>query len=1357
MRHVPGRGRPTLAIAVTVLALLAGAAPSATAAPAAPAAPNASAASARDVLASLDDQELRALHRTASLNLGGLHVTDRKALKSAQPVDVIVQLDTPPARTARLLAATRGHSLSADAAEAAVGTAQKRFRGRLHAMMGAQDATVRRAYTHSFDGVNVRLPGNRVADLLDQDGVTAVWPDTEVKATATTEAPSTPATEKENADAQGLARLHDEGLTGKGVKVGIIDTGIDYRHPDLKAAYAGGHDFVDDDDDPMETTYADWKASGKAETNYGSPYYTEHGTHVAGIVAGRGDSGTERAAHGVAPGASVYAYRALGPYGMGYTSDILAAMDRAAKDGMDVVNMSLGATLNDPLTPQAVAADNLVLAGITTVIAAGNSGPDAKTLGTPGAAALPLTVGAHDAPLTLPSYTLTAGGSGVEGRLLAQPYGDGLDQLTDGAGLDVVDVATGTAAGYTGKDVTGKAVRIVRGAVPLDEKVRRAKTKGAAAVLLVNDDADEGHIPYYLGESAAYVPTFSVSAADGPALTGHVTFTTAGTFRLGGEGLADFSSRGPVYGTGAIKPEITAPGVSILSSVPADTVTPGSDDYTYAYARLSGTSMATPYVAGVAALMLQDDPDRTPDDIKTALMNTARPLPGDVSVFEAGAGAVDAYDAVHTTTALTVPATTPITEDDGTFGELDQRTGALDLGLLPVGETTDLRRRLLLTNKAAAPARYSVDVAFTRGSGSSGDARAAGIRLTPDRDTVTVGAHGKATVRTALHVPDDAPAAYYEGVVTLTPAKGTALHVLRVPFGLRVGKSGFAEIDMTKPVMSTGRASDEGSVGGGAVTFDLRMAGQLRSVDVFLADADGKDLGYIGGVGTVGLTEGVLYGPATVGGWYLPFTGRDDMPLDPRGRWVEDGHYKLRIVGTDGFGHTDTALRDIYVDEHTPSYEDAYGAADPAHPTVVERPADATSFAVAGTLKDSETDAIRAAGLDIGQDDNVLYYSLYSPLAPNGSTRPDAQGRVSTSIALPKGPPTNYVKLWPTDAAGNIGAVRSINLIADDKAYVVGDASTAQARAGDTVTYTLTAHDLKHWKSFSSQIRYDDRNLDVVAVEPTAELAAHDPSAIRSTDVSAGSSSSTTLSFDVGDTDGLTADAMPLVTVTYKVKEGVWAASAGLGTGTTSAVDTAGVKVPLNIQFYGGVRKLNATSSFSARPAAQALLTKGSAFDTARDYSADGIEASLTAPDGTRHTLTADTAARMGADSLAPSGKPYRFTVKVPGHFTWSEDIDLAAHVDGGLAGTVAHSEAALVAGDVNGDDVIDVRDAALVHAARGTADRAADIDHNGTVDARDLAWVVENYLRQNSMTDQVTAPVRKVHGKSLADYVRLM
>ncbi|MFI1093814.1 S8 family serine peptidase [Streptomyces sp. NPDC020917] len=1328
---------------------------------------------AEQLLASLNSQQRQALHRLSSIDADGLHFADPSVLASDRPVDVVVQFRQPAAAAARLIAAEQGRDLSAASARQAVRNAHttftsalaKAFPGGAARKAGSGGYTLRRAYTDGFDGVSMSLPGDRVADLLAVDQVASVWPDTTVHAlddtaptgaadAAPADAPAAGSSD-EDAIAAGIRRLHAEGVTGAGVKVGIIDTGIDYHHPDLKDAYAGGYDFVDDDADPMETTYADWKASGRAETSNGETYYTLHGTHVAGIVAGRGDESTERAAHGVAPGAKVYAYRVLGPYGSGSTSAVLAGMDQAVKDGMNVVNMSLGAAVDDPLSPEAVAADTMVLDGITTVIAAGNSGPGAYSLGTPGAAALALTVGANDTPLHLPSYTVAAGGASAQARLLAQPYDDSLAQLGRNT-YQVVDAGTGTAAGYTGKDVTGKAVLVQRGGITLNEKVIRARSKGAAAVLLVNTNADEGHIPAYLGESNTFAPAFSLTTADGAALAQQtaagatVSFTPAGEFTLGTGGLADFSSRGPVYGTNTIKPEVTAPGVSVLSSVPADVVDPNgaSDDYTYAYERLSGTSMATPYVAGAAALLLQHDPSLTPDGVKTALMNTARPLPGSTSVFDSGAGRIDPYAAVHATTAVAVDATAAYIALDGSSTRRHYRTGALDFGTLPLGKETSRTDRLQVANDSGSTVRYTVAAAFTRGSGSSGDAAAAGMTLTATGH-VQIGGHGKGYVRTDLKVPAGTPAGYYEGELTLTPGD-TGHPALHVPFGMRVVKTGLARLEMTKSVLSTNQGTGAAGASGGQATFDLQMAGQLSSVDVFLDDASGNDIGYIGSIDTTGLTEGVLYGPAEVEGYYHPLTGRADTPVDPRGKWPADGHYKLRIIGTDAQGTTYPELRDIYVDSQAPTYTDAYGAWDPAKPTVVERPAGTTAFDVSGTLLDAQADTIRTAGIDIGQGDNRLYYSTFNPIAPDHQLAPDAAGRISAQVSLPSGPPVGFVKLWPTDAAGNIGDVRMINVIDAGRPYVVGDASAAAARPGDRVTYTLTGHDLQQWTSFSSQIRYDARNTRIVSIEPTAELAKFGPSQIRTADGGSGTGAYTTASFDVSDAGGITGDTVPLLKVTYEVLDGAWTDTASLNTGTTSATRADGTKVSLNTQFYGSVRRLNQATDFNARPAAQALLTPGYAFDPARDYSADGLTATLTAPDGTRHDLKPDTTGRMSLGGLPPTAAPYRFEVRVPGHFTWYEDIGTALHGAWGIAGTTATSAAALVAGDVNGDDVIDVRDAAAVYAARGTADRAADINHDGVVDAKDMHWVVANYLARNSTADHLTAPVTKVEGKTL-------
>ncbi len=148
----------------------------------------------------------------------------------------------------------------------------------------------------------------------------------------------------------GTAYAHDQGNKGAGVKIGIIDSGIDYTHPELSANYAGGWDFVNNDDDPRD--------------DYG------HGTLVAGII-GAVDDG--QGIVGVAPEASLFAYKVIDSVGHGSFSNVIAALDRAIADGMDIVNMSFG-SLGDPGQELLDACERAAAAGILLVAAAGNFG-----------------------------------------------------------------------------------------------------------------------------------------------------------------------------------------------------------------------------------------------------------------------------------------------------------------------------------------------------------------------------------------------------------------------------------------------------------------------------------------------------------------------------------------------------------------------------------------------------------------------------------------------------------------------------------------------------------------------------------------------------------------------------------------------------------------------------------------------------------------------------------------------------------------------------------------------------------------------------------------------------------------------
>ena len=239
----------------------------------------------------------------------------------------------------------------------------------------------------------------------------------------------------------------------------MIDTGIDYRHEDLRKSYGGGQDVVDGDGDPMETNGAEGMG-------------TLHGTHVAGIIAANGRM------KGVAPEATILAYRALGPGGSGTTEQVIAAIDQAIEDKVDVLNLSLGNNVNGPDLPLSTALNHAVDHGIVAVTSSGNSGPNIWTVGTPGTASKAISVGASTPTMKIP-YIET---SGELTRL--DPLQGSVDWNLDRT-YELVSGGIGKVDQL--KDAQGKIVLMKRGELTFSEKVNNAKDAGAIAVIIYNN------------------------------------------------------------------------------------------------------------------------------------------------------------------------------------------------------------------------------------------------------------------------------------------------------------------------------------------------------------------------------------------------------------------------------------------------------------------------------------------------------------------------------------------------------------------------------------------------------------------------------------------------------------------------------------------------------------------------------------------------------------------------------------------------------------------------------------------------------------------------------------------------------
>ena len=561
-------------------------------------------------------------------------------LSSSQPISVIVELANEPLAIVEESLREQGAQMSG-AARANYGqTIAAQQTQVINAIQGAGlQATVGHRFWRTFNGMAMQIPANQVEKLLSIPGIIDVFPDIEVRTTGLER--SLPAIGAPQAWAL------PPGLSGRGILVAVLDTGADYMHPDLGGGIGpgfkviGGTDFVDDDNDPMER-----KNDPGINPATGSDWNTSHGTHVAATVAA------------VAPEASLYIIRVLGRGGAGFSSDVMAGIERTVAVGADVANMSLGGTLGHPDSPWARAVDNAVLAGVAFTVSAGNSGPAERTTGTYANTRLGIAVGCADTtlkPLVLPQgATAPMVGSLMTFSPALAPLGTPVEFVSVGLGNLPADFRDAGGNSL----VTGRIALMERGGQAFAVKSRNARDAGAIGAIIFNNAA--GAFGGTLGSvQAGDVPTLALTQADGHALRAMAAGTRFVTFSMGVHHLMSASSsRGPDALLGML-PHVSAPGQDITAAYPF----PGTDGSHVSgawqrvvgagnpwFGTISGTSMAAPHVAGAAALMLQANPTLTPEQIRSMLMNTAtdiREIDGrSFRPIDQGAGMINIYRAI---------------------------------------------------------------------------------------------------------------------------------------------------------------------------------------------------------------------------------------------------------------------------------------------------------------------------------------------------------------------------------------------------------------------------------------------------------------------------------------------------------------------------------------------------------------------------------------------------------------------------------------------------------------------------------------------------------------------------------------
>ena len=415
-----------------------------------------------------------------------------------------------------------------------------------------------------------------------------------------------------------------DGIDGTGIKIAIIDTGVDFNHPDLfgwgpNGKVIGGHNFIQENQLPMDTN--------------------GHGTKVAGIIAADGN------VSGVAPKAKILAYK-VSEDGEGVSSELIkGAIEKAIEDEADIINISLGVNRTNSKIDSAV---NYALdKGIFVVTAAGNDGPKMETIGSPGRNLNSITVGATYNNMTssliatleidekeytvIPMVGSSKTNEPITGKIIFGGYGK-MDDLKN-------------------IDVKNSIVIVERGSNVKDEllffsiKEMNVANAGAKALIVFNNQpgiflgelihefSEPGYIPQ--------IPVVSIDREEGLEIIEVIKNDSEGIIHLffNPDFIAHFSSRGPVSPF-YIKPDIVAPGAYINS-----TQTNGMYNFT------SGTSFAAPHVSGAAALLLQKNPELQNYEIKSLLTTTVKPVSDaygkEFSLHESGSGRLDIASAYN--------------------------------------------------------------------------------------------------------------------------------------------------------------------------------------------------------------------------------------------------------------------------------------------------------------------------------------------------------------------------------------------------------------------------------------------------------------------------------------------------------------------------------------------------------------------------------------------------------------------------------------------------------------------------------------------------------------------------------------
>jgi subtilisin family serine protease len=898
-------------------------------------------------------------------------------------VNVMIELNDLP--SARVYAQTLGNKSDnaanpqeRNAARGAARAQMARIRGaqqRVLAQLGSFGRNARVLYTvqTAYNGIAARIDASILPQLRGNADVKAVH--------------ALPVHYFENSSSVPFIQAPSAwtatgGNSGDGIKIAIIDTGIDYTHanfggPGTAAAYSGNNRaIIEPGTFPTAKVVGGVDFAGDAYTGANVPVpdpdpldCNGHGSHVAGTAAGLGvnaDGTTFLGPYdatapfsffsigpGVAPRAQLYALKVFGCTGStGLTTQAINWAvdpngDGDPSDHLDVINMSLGSNFGSPNDASAAASTNAALAGVIVVTAAGNGGDTHYIVSSPSTSTRAISVantvdfGIQTAVLSITSPAAIAGNKAALpaafNPLFTTPTNisgsiklanDGSTAPFPGSPVGTVGTTTDGCQAFAPGFFTGEIALVDRGGgCGFTSKVKNAQDAGATGVIVANNAA--GTISMGGFDPTITILSLSITQADGNAIKAQLGVGVNGTlvFNHQGDTVSASSSRGSRRIDSGFKPDISAPGTSIISTGF------GTGNLS---ATMTGTSMATPHVTGAMALLRQLHPTWSVEELKALAMNTANHdlftgLNGTGSKFgvaRIGAGRIDLADA----------------SNDEVIAYSDDSSGGVGVsfGDLEVVGTANMTRTVRVSNKG--PIEVSYDLSYV----SLTDVPGVSYSF-PDGPNITVPAGGSTTFTIELtanaaamkHVRDATMAVtqganprYFmseeSGYVTLTPSSGTALRlpVYAAPrpasnmttnhgYVLFTGPTGSTNVGLTGQDVNTGGAFPVDVL---SLVSAFELQGVSPAIIPATSSASNADLKAVGvtsdfkATNSVTATTKIYFAIATHGKWSTPTDVTFNIFIDRDRNGTDD----FQIVNT-AFADANGNLLDVFVSARRPA------------------------------------------------------------------------------------------------------------------------------------------------------------------------------------------------------------------------------------------------------------------------------------------------------------------------------------------------------------------------------------------------------------------------------------------------------